>query len=635
MLCQIANKKRKDQKAAWVAWCKKEALRKKAIKQLPRNVIEVLKLYKEYTPPPFIEPGKELIDQKPSITPPTDLADIPFHRPPQMLIQQLIRTNFAKPEPLEELQQEEVVEEGGVSDALMESYIRLDLEGEIGYSSSNFSDSGDSLDSEELDESGYVKLWLYLRTIEFLSVERPLLYSLLPGSADRINERSTPVHKVGQVHTPHLDDMLNEQQLFAISVTERVCSAVSLISASTTVVTFLSRSAFRKPINRLIFYALWGNIVLNVATLISRSGLQHGTGSSLCQFQAFLVQWFFPADTLWALCIACNVYLRFFYRYNSEQLRRLEWRYVLLCYSLPFIPAFTLLFIQTPGRGRVYGSAVFECWISLPWDTLRIAVLYGPVWLTIVVTFAIYVRVGLYIYSQIKQRRALGMTGDWIEDVSRIADTSTTERYVMRPAPSCPYQDHSQADESGTLRQETVSERSINRHSGASELIRVPSSINRLSTLIDPRYLSFGLNYAAAFVIPLQGFWNSIIFITISRREFKALFGQLHDSIALRVRTTMVLPRVQKTIESHGETVEALSAEDYFEGVGGPGVAQDGVGLVGVFGAGGKGDEHCLGDLLRATMDFDGYRGAAETPLDVLAVVDAMTGDIGSMDEEG
>ncbi|RFU27566.1 hypothetical protein B7463_g8780, partial [Scytalidium lignicola] len=76
-----------------------------------------------------------------------------------MPIQQLIRTNFAKPEPPEELQQEEVVEEGGVSDASMESYIRLDLEGEIEYNSSNFNDSGDSLDSEELDESGYVKLW--------------------------------------------------------------------------------------------------------------------------------------------------------------------------------------------------------------------------------------------------------------------------------------------------------------------------------------------------------------------------------------------------------------------------------------------------------------------------------------------
>jgi hypothetical protein len=159
MLRQIANKERKVQKAAWVAWRKKEALRKKAIKQLPRGVMGVPELYKEHTPPPFIEPGKEPVDQKPSVTATIDLADIPLSRPSQTPAQQLIRTSFAKPELPEELQQEEEEEKGGVSDASMESYIRLDLEGEIGYSSSNSSDSGDSSNSEELDETGYVRLW--------------------------------------------------------------------------------------------------------------------------------------------------------------------------------------------------------------------------------------------------------------------------------------------------------------------------------------------------------------------------------------------------------------------------------------------------------------------------------------------
>lgn len=188
------------------------------------------------------------------------------------------------------------------------------------------------------------------------------------------------MHKLGQIPTSHHDDMpLSEQELSAMAITERVCSTISLVGASIAILTFLSRSEFRKPINRLIFYALWGNVLLNIATLISQSGMQSGLGSPLCQFQAFLIQWcvsrqthvdwryktdhrcvtrFFPADAIWALCIACNVYLRFCYRYNSKQLGRLEWRYVLLCYSVPFIPALTLLFIQSPSRGKVYGSAV-------------------------------------------------------------------------------------------------------------------------------------------------------------------------------------------------------------------------------------------------------------------------------------
>jgi hypothetical protein len=51
------------------------------------------------------------------------------------------------------------------------------------------------------------------------------------------------------------------------------------------------------------------------------------------------------------------------------------------------------------------------------------------------------------------------------------------------------------------------------------------------------------LNYAAAFVIPLQGFWNSLIYITLSRREFKALVEQLCGGLMLRGRMRMTLPR--------------------------------------------------------------------------------------------
>ena len=65
-----------------------------------------------------------------------------------------------------------------------------------------------------------------------------------------------------------------------------------------------------------------------------------------------------PADALWTFAMACNVYLTFFHKYNSEQLRKLEWKYVLCCYGVPFIPAFAFFFIQTQARGRIYGSAI-------------------------------------------------------------------------------------------------------------------------------------------------------------------------------------------------------------------------------------------------------------------------------------
>lgn len=64
-----------------------------------------------------------------------------------------------------------------------------------------------------------------------------------------------------------------------------------------------------------------------------------------------------PADALWTFAMACNVYLTFFHKYNSEQLRQIEWKYVVCCYGLPFIPSFIYFFIHTQARGWVYGSA--------------------------------------------------------------------------------------------------------------------------------------------------------------------------------------------------------------------------------------------------------------------------------------
>lgn len=66
---------------------------------------------------------------------------------------------------------------------------------------------------------------------------------------------------------------------------------------------------------------------------------------------------FMPADALWAFAMACNVYLTFFRKYDAERLRRLEWKYLVGCYGLPFIPAFSYFFIETKERGSIYGSA--------------------------------------------------------------------------------------------------------------------------------------------------------------------------------------------------------------------------------------------------------------------------------------
>ena len=67
---------------------------------------------------------------------------------------------------------------------------------------------------------------------------------------------------------------------------------------------------------------------------------------------------FMPADALWTFAMACNVYLSFFHRYDATRLRTLEWRYLVACYGVPFLPALVFLFIDTPDKGKIYGDAV-------------------------------------------------------------------------------------------------------------------------------------------------------------------------------------------------------------------------------------------------------------------------------------
>jgi hypothetical protein len=81
-------------------------------------------------------------------------------------------------------------------------------------------------------------------------------------------------------------------EAFAIETAERVASVFSVVGAAFVISTFLLDLRFRKAINRLVFYATWGNLFANVATLISREGIKRGVDAPLCQFQAFLIQWY-------------------------------------------------------------------------------------------------------------------------------------------------------------------------------------------------------------------------------------------------------------------------------------------------------------------------------------------------------
>ena len=83
---------------------------------------------------------------------------------------------------------------------------------------------------------------------------------------------------------------LTARESKALETTERVASCFSLIGTIFIFVTFVSSPNFRRPINRLVFYASWGNTLCNIGTLMSESPIRMGANSHLCQFQGFLIQ---------------------------------------------------------------------------------------------------------------------------------------------------------------------------------------------------------------------------------------------------------------------------------------------------------------------------------------------------------
>jgi hypothetical protein len=79
------------------------------------------------------------------------------------------------------------------------------------------------------------------------------------------------------------------ENLSALSAIERTGSAVSLAGSLFVIATFCASPEFRKPINRLVFYASFGNLMTTIGTLMA-TAFTDDPLSPGCQIQGFLIQ---------------------------------------------------------------------------------------------------------------------------------------------------------------------------------------------------------------------------------------------------------------------------------------------------------------------------------------------------------
>ncbi|KUJ14603.1 uncharacterized protein LY89DRAFT_143917 [Mollisia scopiformis] len=363
---------------------------------------------------------------------------------------------------------------------------------------------------------------------------------------------------------------------------ERTTASISVISSVILILTYLSFKDFRTLPNTIIFLASPANLLAGVAALIGGSGLDNVDGTT-CQAQAFLLEWFMQSDPFWSLVAAVTVFLVFFRRWGAERITNLYWVYILFCYGIPGVAAFVCLLYKK--NGPIYGNASLWCWIDQEYHWARIYTYYGPVWGSIVFSLSIYVAVGIRVYqtrSQLNDARNHPYCGTGRSSTIRSPSLleQATEVQTTDKAPTIKYPDAVYSPTSATSPPATppsnytstltstpvhlmplhvifrfMSRAAMLSVSGLRQAWKkwknmdevkykytkcaglfaisilvtwVPASFNRIYGIIYPdgRYV-YALNIASALVLPLQGFWNAVIFFSTSVGIVKMVWGDV------------------------------------------------------------------------------------------------------------
>ncbi|KAK7745203.1 hypothetical protein SLS62_009832 [Diatrype stigma] len=273
-----------------------------------------------------------------------------------------------------------------------------------------------------------------------------------------------------------------------ISTIERVGSSLSLLGCLFIIFTFSYSEAFRKPINRLVFYASFGNLMTVVGTLLARTHIAYGDSFG-CQFQAFLIQ-------MVAIVITFFIYIRAggdIYK-KRKQLRNFN--------SSHDRRATT---IDNPFALKTTEVTVTSEVTKEPLPTERLS--------------SRGVSAGLRAAEDLNAPYAVMISSDPTVRVK----TEDAPRPVTRGG----------GDEQKV--QKSKANLDINKavwsYTKCSLLFFtallvtwIPSSANRVYSVIYPAQISWPLEYLSAVVLPLQGFWNTVIYVSTSWSAVRLLF---------------------------------------------------------------------------------------------------------------
>lgn len=274
----------------------------------------------------------------------------------------------------------------------------------------------------------------------------------------------------------------NEQN-DSLQLSLRITSTLSIIGTIAIISSYIMVAKHRTQMNQLVVFMSMADFFSSISIFLGNWPLVGSLKSeAFCTIQAFNIQLWFPAASLWTCCMATHCALCVISQKPIISLSGNFRYYHIVSWGLPLVFACVPFLLQavTPSLGNAYSSAVVWCWISKNYSIWRIYLFYGPIWIMFLYNLGCYAFVGYKIRQLSKE---IGS-----KSKHSIRTRRHASRFVIKTAV----------------------------YMAAFFINWVSSTTNRVQNLVDPANPIFILALLQTSTIALQGFMNAIIYFTFA-----------------------------------------------------------------------------------------------------------------------
>lgn len=178
----------------------------------------------------------------------------------------------------------------------------------------------------------------------------------------------------------------NPDRCEVVLILQRIFSCLSLAGCLFVIAVIWLFRMYRYFVQRLILFLSISAALQSVSFLIG----DIYTDNFLCEFQAFIMQYFGWSTLLWVVAITINLIMVL---KEIESSKYEKWFHV-LCWILP------LLWACLPFYGNSYGPAGIWCWIKRDKTMLRFGTWYIPIFATIFMMLLAYIYIIVSVYKK-------------------------------------------------------------------------------------------------------------------------------------------------------------------------------------------------------------------------------------------